>query len=81
MHFETAILEIVHEKQIIFSYISRMYVCAQMSRELQTERSGMFLAMERKKKRRGRDGVGREGFKGGWDQNEPYIITFNFLPV
>lgn len=61
MHFETAMLlsqlEIVHEKQIIFCYISRMYVCAQMSRELQTERSGMFLAME--KKREGGDGVGR----------------------
>lgn len=61
MHFETAMLlsqlEIVHEKEIIFCYISRMYVCAQMSRELQTERSGMFLAME--KKEGGGSGVGR----------------------
>lgn len=52
MHFETAMLlsqlEIVHEKERIFCYISRMYVCAQMSRELQTERSGMFLEMEKK---------------------------------
>lgn len=74
MHFGTALLlsqpETVHEKEIIFCCISRMYVFAQMSRKLVTERSGMFLVKEKKA-------------GGGWvgrDQNEPYFKMVPFSP-
>lgn len=58
--------------------ISRMYVCTQMSRELQTR--VIWNVSGNGKKRGGWGWGGKQGLTGGWDQNEPYIKTAPFSP-